>query len=157
MLGSGERPWTAPDAAPLDVVDVADLESEADHAYELLDARDNQEIAHAGTTPFGADVVDGGRTQRIAERFVAHLRPGSAARCIVRLDAAPGTEVRVLAGGEPAAAFEAGSEDGWEERSFDLPATTAGERTPIEVRFSGRVTTFHYWFVAPGDAPVTPG
>ena len=35
--------------------------------------------------------------QRIAERFVAHLRPGTATRCIVRLDAAPGTEVRVLA------------------------------------------------------------
>jgi hypothetical protein len=149
-LGTGEAPWIEVPGTPVDVLDVADLESEAEHGYALLGARDGEEVARQSVSPMGDPVVDGGRTRRTAERFVAHLRPGSPARAVVRLEARPGTKVHVLAGDQPVATFETAGDEDWEEQTFDLPAAVAGERTPIELRFSGGVTTFHYWFVIPG-------
>jgi len=143
-LGSGEAPWSTR-ASIVDAVDVADLESEASHGYELLDAREGDEDARQASTPEGDTVIDGGRKRRLVDRFVARLRPGQAARGVVRLDAPEGTHVRVLADGRPIAELEAGDDD-WEERAFDVPADVAKERTLIEVRFSADVTTYHYWF-----------
>jgi hypothetical protein len=150
QLGTGELPWTR-GGAVLDALDVADLESEAEHGYQLLGARDREEVLREGASPDGAAVVDGGRTQRMLERFVARLRPGVAARGIVRLEGPAGTQLRVLANGEPVAAFELDDGEGWTEQGFDVPAGVAAERTPFEVRVGGGpVTTFHYWFVTPG-------
>jgi hypothetical protein len=149
-LGTGEAPWTPVQGAPLDALDVADLDSEADHAYALAGARDGEEVAREGISPEGAAVVDGGRSRRTLERFVAHLRPGTGARGVVRLDAPPGIRVSVLAAGQPIATFVTTGEEDWEEQTFDVPPGAAGERTPIELRFSGGVTTFHYWFFTPG-------
>jgi hypothetical protein len=149
-LGSGEAPWTPAAGPVIDALDVADLVSESSHAYELLEAHEGEQVAHEGMTPEGAEIVDGGRTRRTVERFVAHLRPGAAARCIVRLEGAAEAQVRVLANGEPIAAFGLEGLDDWQERMFDVPQSTAGERTSIELRFSGGVTTFHYWFVDVG-------
>jgi hypothetical protein len=148
-LGSGEHPWST-SAETIDVLDVADVDSERAHAYELLGARDREETLKDGTAPSGAPVVDGGRTRRVVERFVAHLRPGSGARAIMRLEGAPGAQLRVLANGEPVGAFDLGDDDDWVERSFDVPATVASDRTRIEVRVGvAAVTTYHYWFVTP--------
>jgi hypothetical protein len=147
-LGSGERPWS--DASePLDTLDVADLESEAAHAYELLGARDSDDNVHEGESPDGATVVDGGRSGRADERFVAHLPAGVQARCIVRLDAPPGTRIQALAGGRALGEIEVGDAPDWVERSFALPADVTGPATRIELRTSGGgpVTVFHYWFV----------
>jgi hypothetical protein len=151
-LGSGERPWTASGATRIaDSLDVADLESEEDHDYELLGARDGEEIAHEGTAPDGTIVVDGGRTQRTVERFTAHLPPGVAVLGIVRLDGPPGTRVHVLANEQPIGSFELGDDDDWVERTFDIPIGTGGERSTLELRAEGgAMTTFHYWFVTPG-------
>jgi hypothetical protein len=149
-LGTGEAPWTEVKGAQLDTVDVADLDSEAEHAYALLGAREGDEVAREGISPAGAVVVDGGRTRRTVERFVAHLRPGTGARGVVRLDAPPGIHVHVLAAGQPVATFETNGDEDWEEQTFDVPPEAAGERTLIELRFSGAVTTFHYWFFTPG-------
>ena len=125
---------------------MADLESESEHAYDLLGAHEGEEVAHEGLTPDGVEMVDGGRTRRTEERFVAHLRPGAPAHGILRFEAAAGTRVRVLADGEPIAAFEAEPAEDWLERTFDVPGEVAGERTSFELRFSAEVTTFHYWF-----------
>jgi hypothetical protein len=145
-LGTGEHPWTRGVGDVIDVLDVADLESEAEHGYELLGAREGEQTVHDGTSPSGDPVVDGGRTRRRAERFIAHLRPGTAARCVVRLAGQEGTRVRVLAGGEPVGSFDAASEDDWVERSFDVPAAAAAARTPLELRaVGGEIDTFHYW------------
>ena len=46
-LGSGELPWTE-HAALSDTLDVADLESEAEHRYELLGARDGEQSRRGG-------------------------------------------------------------------------------------------------------------
>jgi hypothetical protein len=147
-LGTGEAPWT-PAAGPVtDVLDVADLESESEHAYALEGAREGEEVARDGLNPDGAELVDGGRTRRTEERFVAHLRPGAAAQCIVRFEAAAGTQVHVLANSEPIAAFEAEPSEDWVERTFEVPRQVAVEHTSIELSFSAGVTTFHYWFIA---------
>lgn len=150
-LGSGEQPWTAHQGAVVDTLDVADLESEAEHGYELLGAREGEQVAHDGESPEGARVVDGGRTDRLRERFVAHLRPGAGARCIVRVEGKAGTRVRVLADGAPIATFDVGDAQDWVERSFDVPASAARARTQLELRASGGpITTYHYWFLTPG-------
>ena len=148
-LGSGEKPWTPEAGDPVDVLDVADLESEAEHQYALLGARQYEQIAREAGTPEGDVIVDGGRTRRVMERFVAHLPPGVAARCIVRLEGSPTASVHVLANDEPVGSFDVDYEPDWIERDFQVPASVAGERTRIELRVSGGViATFHYWFVS---------
>ncbi len=89
-LGTGEKPWTPIDGEIVDALDVADLESEETHDYELLGAREGEEIAHEGIAPDGATVVDGGRTRRSVERFLAFLPQGVPVRGIVRLDGRAG-------------------------------------------------------------------
>jgi len=146
-LGSGERPWTAEAGDAIDALDVADLESEDTHDYELLGARDGEQVAHEGSSPEGGVIVDGGRSHRALERFVARLRPGIASTAIVRLDGTPGSSVRVWANSEPIAAFDLGGDEDWQEHSFDIPASVTTSRTRIELRAEGgTLTTFHYWF-----------
>ncbi len=151
-IGTGEAPWTTGLGAVVDAVDVADLESEAEHGYELLGAREGDQTVREGTSPDGVDVVDGGRTRRSAERFAVHLRPGAAARCVVRLAGSEGTTVYVRAGGHSAGSFDAASEDDWVERAFDVPADVASAQTPIELRTAGgTIETYHYWCAAPRE------
>jgi hypothetical protein len=149
-LGSGERPWSTT-APTIDVVDVADIDSERAHSYELLGARDREESLKDGAAPGGAPVVDGGRTRRVLERFMAHLRAGVGAHGIVRIEGSAGAQVWILANGEPVGAFDLGEDDDeWSERSFDVPAGVARDPTRIELRVGGgAVTTYHYWFVTP--------
>ena len=148
-LGSGEAPWTPTGAGDVvDAVDVADLESEAAHAYDLLGAVEYEQVAREGQTPSGRTVIDGGRSHRVAERFVVRLPAGRASRGILRLDAPPATTVRVKVDGQPVAAIGAGNEEDWEEIAFDVPPALASGRTVVEIAFSADVTTFHYWFVS---------
>lgn len=156
-LGTGEHPWTAGAGTPLDTLDVADLESEAEHSYALLGARENEQAAHEGLDPSGATVVDGGRVRRMAESFEVHLPAGAETTCIVRLQGGPNTSVKLFANGQPLGAIDAGGEDDddWVERRVDVPASAAGARTRIEVRASRPITTYHYWFVP--RPPVTAG
>ncbi|MDP9036459.1 MAG: hypothetical protein M3O50_16785 [Myxococcota bacterium] len=156
-LGTGEQPWSLTVSRTaargslaassfVDAVDVADLESEAEHEYELLGARDGEEIAREGLSPDGEEVVDGGRTRRTVERFVAHLRPGAAVVGIARLQGRPGTHVRVLANGDVIGSFDI-DEENWVERSFEVPARVAGPETHVEMRADpDPLTTYHYWF-----------
>jgi hypothetical protein len=150
-LGSGERPWTAVPDEPIDVLDVADLESEAGHEYKLLGAGEWEEIAREGPTPEGDDIVDGGRTRRSRESFVLHLRPGVGARCLARFEGGPESVAYVWAGNEPIGKLAVDYEPGWVEREFQVPASVAGARTPVELRASGgALTTYHYWCFTPG-------
>ena len=152
LLGSGEAPWAAL-GAQVDTLDVADLESEAEHRYELLGARDGEQVAGYGAAPDGRPVVDGGRTQRVHERFVARLHEGERTRAIVRLQAEVPTRTHVLAGGREIAGFEV--EPGtWVEAAFDVPGESAQRETAIEVvTEGGALSIFHYWFGRPLGAP----
>jgi hypothetical protein len=148
-LGSGERPWShAGDV--LDALDVADLESESEHHYELLGARDGEQVVIDGENPAGDSVIDGGRTRRTRERFIARVPQGVSARGIVRLQGPPQAVISIMADGLPADRLvldESGGAE-WVERAFDLP-TSRGPQTRIELRVEqGPVSVFHYWFFA---------
>jgi hypothetical protein len=150
-LDTGELPWTRPfdPHAVVDALDVADLDSEADHEYELLGARDGEEVVREGISPADDTAIfDGGRTHRLRERFVAHLPPGAAVHGLVRLDGPEGTLVRVLANDQPMTTIEVTGDSAFEERSFVVPAGVATSRTRIELRVAGddAITVFHYWF-----------
>jgi hypothetical protein len=139
-LGSGDRPWTQTGAI-VDELDVADLESEAEHGYELLGARDGEEILTTRASPGGELVVDGGRRERRRERF--RLVSG-AARGIVRVEASETTRVRVIVDGKESGAFEV-EDGGWTEAEMMLPA--GSENPVVELApESGTLTTYHYWF-----------
>jgi len=146
-LGSGENPWS-PAGPLLDALDVADLDSESEHQYELFGARDGEQVAHEGLSPTETTVIDGGRTERTRERFFAHLPGGAAVHGIVRLDGPEGATVRVLANDEPVGQFDLGAGDpDWVERSFEIPVRLATAHTRIELHVAnGPVTVFHYWF-----------
>jgi hypothetical protein len=145
-LGTGEKPWTPGLGRVVDALDVADLESEKEHEYELLGAREGEQTVRDGMAPDGSGVVDGGRSRRTVERFIVHLRSGTPARCVVRLAGRDGTTVRVFANGESVGTFDASSEGDWAERTFDVAARLSSERTPIELRVAGgSIDTFHYW------------
>ena len=156
LLGSGSIPWTRKDRAIdlVDEIDVADLESEASHAFELL-AHDNEEIVGDSYTPEGDRIVDGGRGWRSADRFVAALRPNERAWGIVRVAPMKGSKasIDVRAGGDLVASFTIGEDDPfssatWTEQSFVVPAEDAKAKTPVElVARQGSFSSFHYWFI----------
>ncbi len=151
-LGTGEKPWTPVSGEIVDTLDVADLESEDSHEYELLGAREGEEIAHEGISPDGATVVDGGRTRRTVERFLAYLPQGLTVRGIVRLDGRAGTRVDVIANQRRAGSFELGDDEDWTERTFEVPPSSGRGPSNIELRAEGgTLTTFHYWFAVERD------
>ena len=155
LLGSGARPWSRRDYAIdlVDEIDVADLESEAAHAYELL-AHDNEEVVGDAYTEEGNRVVDGGRGYRSVDRFVASLRPNERAWGIVRIAPIRGkATIDVRVRGDSIASFTIGDDDPfskatWSEQSFVVPAESAKEKTPVElVARQGSFASYHYWFI----------
>lgn len=146
-LGTGERPWTAL-AAIHDAVDVADLESEAAHGYELLGAREGEQTANEGNAPDGAIVLDGGRTHRGRDAFFADLPQGGELVGVARLESATTIALRVSAAGKEIARVEVPGGP-WVEVTFAIPTDTRGERTALEVSADGApFTSYHYWFGA---------
>jgi hypothetical protein len=148
-LGSGELPWTE-HGAILDTLDVADLESEAEHRYELLGARDGEEVAEEGNAPDGRVVVDGGRTQRIRERFVAKLPRGKSIVALARMQtAAAVSNVELRIDGSQRVIGKATLEAGpWTEVAFVIPAdAVTSDATTIHVSATNAAfTSFHWWF-----------
>jgi hypothetical protein len=147
-LGSGELPWTATSKIH-DVVDVADLESEAAHDYALLGAREGEQEAREDDAPDRAVVVDGGRTNRRRDRFFVDLPTDGTSIGIARLASATPTEIRVTVGGEEISslALEGGP---WVELAFEIPTEARGAHREIEVISAGApFTSFHYWFASP--------
>ena len=147
FLGSGETPWTTTGNL-LDAVDVADLESEAEHRYELLGARDGEQLAMESNAPDGSIVIDGGRTRRVRERFIAKLPPGRRAIVIGRVEVASENvcTLHLHVGGHEvqAARVEPGA---WTEVRFEVPSEMASATTSIEVIAEGSLfTSYHWWF-----------
>ncbi len=147
LLGSGERPWT--ELAPWrDSVDVADLESERDHEYDLAGAHEGEEIFRQGAAPGGVPLADGGRGWRKRERFTVGLKEGTESHAILRVEAPQAMKLRVIANG--ASLTDLDVHDGeWAELGFTIPANVATGRTVIELHAvpeTATFTTFHYWF-----------
>jgi hypothetical protein len=147
-LGSGEEPWTKLGQPAGDSLDVADLDSEAAHRYELLGAADGEETLTEGVTPEGKTIVDGGRKERRRERFHVALGTPGMALGVVRLEASADAVVSVTVDGRDVGRFLAVAGP-WQEVRFAAPHTE--EHATVELAAdSGTLTTYHYWFFARG-------
>jgi hypothetical protein len=153
LLGSGAKPWSDLEHGIVDDVDVADLESESAHGFELL-ARDNEEVVGDASSPAGDRVVDGGRGSRRVDRFVARLHPRKTTWAIARIAPMKNkVTLDVHAAGDLVASFTVGSDDEyagatWSEQTFVIPEGDAKEKTPLEVTArEGLFASYHYWFL----------
>jgi hypothetical protein len=160
-VGSGARPRAEPEGLELvDELDVADLESEQAHRYELGDANDHMNVATVFGDPSEARenaVAEGGRIYRLADRFEVRAPAGRRARLVMRVAAEESFELQVSADGVPVGEVRGASPfGGWIEGSVDLPAAAGDRPTAIEVRRHGGATAsgpprfhaFHYWVYA---------
>ncbi|WP_437336201.1 hypothetical protein [Sorangium sp. So ce394] len=160
LLGSGALPVrSAPGERILDEVDVSDLESEAAHGYALEPLADQRNVAVALAAPESdapgevdrarAEIADGGRYYRAADRFVVHVAaPPAEARLVMRVASDDGAELAISVAGEEAGTVEvpAGT---WVERAVALPAARLAGATPIAItlRRGAGFHAFHYWIV----------
>jgi hypothetical protein len=149
LLGSGEKPWTP--FVVEDTLDVADLESEAAHGYQLFAVREGDQAVEESETPDGKRIQDGGRTNRSHDRFVANTTGGKGVmRVLVSTESA--STLKISSGEKEFAHFvvEPGE---WAEIPFEIPAEFRGPKVTLDVTAEGFFTSFHYWF---GKAPAAP-
>ena len=136
QLGTGDLPWSSPGFVVEDELDVADLESEAAHGYQLLMAREGEEVVLESNAPDGHVVLDGGRTNRTYERF--SISRGS--RALMRIGAT-GAIVLVIKMDHVEKARVPVDGETWTEVAFPV---RAGDVEVIAE--GGTFTSFHYWF-----------
>lgn len=142
-LGSAERPTVFDPGSRrlLDRLDVADLDSEAAHAYELLPATqaDNVAIEQHGW-------VDGARRRRGRDAFSMTLAPGGV--LVARLGGEAASQVAVSIDGRPAARWELSDGD-VHEVQLVVPAGLRPGRHAVEISALGHTfTALHYWSFA---------
>jgi hypothetical protein len=142
-LSSGERPLAPEKSARLlDRLDVADLVSEREHAYQLFDATlaENRVFRHA-------DRLDGGRAARKIERFRLRVEPGGT--FVLRVGASERTLLVVKLGDQTLQTVVNGI---WHEPALRVPAGVGSGTVRVEVRAANAVSTLHYWsYAAPND------
>jgi len=144
LLGSGEAPFSAPQGRLLGSLDVADAESEAEHGYELGDARSHLCVAEVGFAPDDRPLADGGRIERLQDQF--HLgRPDGAVKLVLRVASPVPLEVFANEKNLGIAALSAEGE-GFEERTIVVPAGT--DEVVVRPREPARFSSFHYWWFA---------
>jgi hypothetical protein len=144
-LDSGELPRAASGSAPVDVLDVADLESEQEHGYELGATRETENLALAYDDE-GLEIADGARVGRRFDRFVLRGRSGTAYRLVGRFVVSSPLELAVEVGGAAVTKLSI-APGGWTETSFDIPANIAGPSMNVSiVDASGAgFGSAHYW------------
>ena len=161
LLGTGALPDAPPPRMTLvDEVDVADVESEETHGYDLAGTWDQDNQAASYGTRIGVDareVADGGRMNRQRDRFRVKLPPGKAASLVMRVTGEAAMDLAVTASGRPVATVPLSGTYGWWEPVMALPAELGGGEIevtvtalPREGEASGgaRFGSFHYWVYA---------
>jgi hypothetical protein len=144
-LGSGAQPENAADLGRLiDELDVADLESEANHRYELFWGTQVDNIVHESAD----GRVDGARARRTLDRFELELVPGATLLARLGGEEAIAVAVRVSAG-RSLGSFQL-ENDEWLERGLSLPADLSRGRYTVEVAApEGKsFVSMHYWVLA---------
>jgi hypothetical protein len=138
-LGSGALPREGPAGARLlDELDVADLESEQEHAYRLFDAVAVDDVALEED-----GIVDGARKNRTGEHFELRLAPGG--RLVARLTSDADVVVSVHAGGVLLGTIEL-RPGRWHEAQWRVPETLAAARQTLDLDAArARFSTLHYW------------
>src|SRR5215217_7007188 len=140
-----------------DTLDVADIQSEDEHDYEMrlpLIGLEPENIVLRESYPSGRVVVDAGRRVPGSEEFtVGNLSAGRPLRVVLRTTNAPFT-LQVHADGEFVGEWSIQpSGRGWQEATFTIPAQYVRTGT-LRVRLSppedtplATHTAYHYWFV----------
>jgi hypothetical protein len=127
----------------IDVLDVADLESEQTHAYRVLPstARDNRLFVSAMR-------ADGGRSNRMREQF--RLRFEGECSLVLRLHSDSAVALTLHVGKAPPIALEAHGDDPWIERTVRLsPEVCRGEQS-VTLASDGAepFSALHYWSIS---------
>jgi hypothetical protein len=139
-LGTGEAA-AAPEfwkRAPLDAVDVADLESEQAHDYVVSPATQTEDVVITDGV-----VVDGARRNRRRDRF--WLNVAARARFVARLGADEPVSVTLRIAGRLIDSWLV-SKQSFEEHAALLPEDLATGPAEVEVRAeTGSFTAAHYW------------
>jgi hypothetical protein len=141
-LGSGQLPREAPAGLRLlDVLDVADLESEAEHGYELYSATQAENVA----VEFDGR-VDGARKGRSRDTFRLKTAPNGI--LLARLGSDSACRVELSIAGRPLGAWLVKGE--FQEQSLTVPAELARGAHLVELKACEEgVTSLHYWSFAP--------
>lgn len=140
-LRSGLKPTHELDGLRLvDELDVADLESEAAHAYHLgvTNAQLNVLVTAGG-------IADGGRSERTEEDFQLRVEPGG--HLVVRLGSRAPSGLSLTVAGKRA--LPAADQAETAEPSFAVPPEAPRGRQPVALRSPLPVTVLHYWSYAP--------
>lgn len=146
-LGSGEDPWTKL-ASIADVLDVADLESEQAHHYELFTVREGEESVEEVSSPDGKVTQDGGRTNRVHDRFTVNLPADGKLLGVIRASTDSTMHLHVSLGDGKELASLALEDGEYREVTFEIPPDQRGQRT-VDVTSEIPFSSFHYWFGPP--------
>jgi hypothetical protein len=142
VLGSGALPELEPRPSLLDQLDVADLESEAAHAYALLAATRADNVLSESWRG-ERQVADGARQRRVRDQFELEVVPGGV--LVARFGSAAPQRLTLHVDGAAAGAFELDG-SAWQETTLELPSTIAPGRRRFEVVAQEHgFTSMHYW------------
>ena len=156
-LGTGALPADPPSGLTLtDELDVADLESEAAHGYDLAGSFDqDDQVAEVGKEidwegeVKRSGVADGGRIHRRFDRFTAQLPEGKTARMVLRVGADEAVTLSIAVGDREIGTVEIPA-GGWVERAVPIPASVTAATSILTVTARGegepKFHSFHYWF-----------
>ena len=137
-LGSGAQSALDLGTRPeLDELDVADLESEAAHDYQLGSATAQENVVES----WGRR-ADGGRTQRSREAFRLQLEPDGL--LVLRLSATASTRLTLQVAGRTVAAVQA-EPGAFQELALALPHALAAGRQDVSLSSNPPLTLLHYW------------
>jgi hypothetical protein len=145
-LGSGEAPATASglEQPVLDLLDVADLESEAEHGYQLFDATQRENVL----VKF-QERLDGARSGRSTDAFSLWLAPRGV--LVLRLASERDQILDVRIGARALSVALPAS--AWHEARLELPSELARGRHAIRISVRGGFfTSLHYFSLGP-NAP----
>ena len=139
LLGSGERPQASLAGARrvIDRLDVADLESEAEHEYALFSATQRQSYVAES-----AGQLDGGRAGRTDDRFMLRVQAGGA--LIVRVAADAGATLELSVAEERRELTVPPSF--WHEALIELPRALRSQRAQVSLHArDGTFSSLHYF------------
>jgi hypothetical protein len=137
-LGTGALPRQGEPCRVHDEVDVADLESEVSHGYDVLGGTSGTNLVLERD---GA--VDGGRSERTVERFVMSLVPGG--RFVSRVQADEADALELFVGSETLGRRPLAN-GRWQEVAWTIPPQIPSGRSKVELHaLGGSITALHYW------------
>jgi hypothetical protein len=149
-LHRGDRPEKPVAGLLLDEVDVADLESEEEHGYDVRvgGGTEADNLVRSTVTDLGEERNDGGRGKRARDQFRMKT-PTGAGVLVARWGAPSGAELSVRVGGREVGKIEV-EPVRWVEH--EIPVRGPGGEAQVEViPVDGRpFTSMHYWMYEVG-------